>query len=107
MAKFCGIIGYSMTIETSPGVWEDKIVERKHYGDVLKKAFRWQKGEGINDDIAISNDISIVADSFARKNIGYMKYVKFMNATWSISSMELEYPRIKITLGGLYNDEVE
>lgn len=105
MAKFCGMIGYSITTETSPGVWEDKIVERKYYGDTLKRAYRWQSGEGLNDNVTISNEISILADAFMKENLGLMKYIRFMGSAWEISHAEVEYPRIRITLGGLYNEQ--
>ena len=45
MAKFYGVIGYAIQVETVPGVWEDQIIERNYRGDVLQNMNRWQSSE--------------------------------------------------------------
>ena len=103
MAKFFGKIGYAETIETTPGVWEEKITEREYFGDLIRNTRSLQSGEQLNDDINISNEISIVADPFAYENFHSMRYVEFMNAKWKISSIEVQYPRLILSVGSLYN----
>ena len=103
MAKFFGKIGYAETVETTPGVWEEKITEREYFGDLIRNTRSLQSGEQLNDDINISNEISIVADPFAYENFHSMRYVEFMNAKWKISSIEVQYPRLILSVGGLYN----
>lgn len=103
MAKFFGKIGYAETIETTPGVWEEKITEREYFGDLIRNTRSLQSGEQLNDDINISNEISIVADPFAYENFHSMRYVEFMNAKWKVSSVDVQYPRLILSVGGLYN----
>ena len=103
MAKFFGKIGYAETVETTPGVWEEKITEREYFGDLIRNTRSLQSGEQLNDNINISNEISIVADPFAYENFHSMRYVEFMNAKWKISSIEVQYPRLILSVGGLYN----
>ena len=103
MAKFFGKIGYAETVETTPGVWEEKITEREYFGDLIRNTRSLQSGEQLNDNINISNEISIVADPFAYENFHSMRYVEFMNAKWKISSVEVQYPRLSLSVGGLYN----
>lgn len=103
MAKFFGKIGYAETVETTPGVWEEKITEREYFGDLIRNTRSLQSGEQLNDNINISNEISIVADPFAYENFHSMRYVEFMNAKWKISSVEVQYPRLVLSVGGLYN----
>ena len=103
MAKFFGKIGYAETVETVPGVWEEKITEREYFGDLIRNTRSLQSGEQLNDNINISNEISIVADPFAYENFHSMRYVEFMNAKWKISSVEVQYPRLILSVGGLYN----
>ena len=103
MAKFFGKIGYAETVETTPGVWEEKITEREYFGDLIRNTRSLQSGEQLNDDINISNEISIVADPFAYENFHSMRYVEFMNAKWKISSVDVQYPRLILSVGGLYN----
>lgn len=103
MAKYYGVIGYAVTAETSPGVWEEQITERSYYGDVVRNSRRIQSSEHLNDNVDISNEISIVADPFAYENFHLMRYAEFMGAKWKISNVEVQYPRLTLTLGGVYN----
>ena len=104
MARFYGTVGYSETKETEPGIWEELITERKYSGDVLKISKRWQSGESLNDDLVINNEISILADPFAFNNFHNIRYVEWMGAKWKVSKMEIQRPRITLSLGGVYNE---
>ena len=105
MAKFYGKIGYAETKETKPGVWVEQITERSYYGDITRNSRRLQSAEQLNDDININNEIRIVADPYAIDNFHSMRYVTFMGAKWKITNVEVSYPRLILTLGGLYNGE--
>ena len=104
MPKFYGPIGYAETKETAPGVWTEVITERYYYGDVNRNTRRLQTSDKVNDDINVSNEISIVADPFANGNFHAMRYVGFMGAKWKISNVEVQYPRLILSIGGLYNE---
>lgn len=103
MAKWYGKIGFNETVETEPGIWEPKIVERQYFGDLVKNTSRFQQSGGVNDNITISNSISIIADPYANENFHNMRYVEFMGTNWSITNAEAQYPRIILTIGGVYN----
>lgn len=103
MNKFYGKIGYAITNETTPGVWVEQIVERSYYGDVIRNIRRLQSSENLNDDINVSNEISIVADAFANQNFHSMRYVEYMGTKWKVSSVEVKYPRLILSIGGVYN----
>lgn len=105
MAKWYGIIGYAETVETERGIWENRIVERPYYGDVNRNTRRLQNSSSVNDDINVANEISIVADPFANENFHAMRYVEFMGAKWKVSTVEVQYPRLILTVGGEYNGE--
>lgn len=106
--KFFGKIGFNQgTVETRPGIWKPKILERKYYGDILRNNRHFESGKQINDNINIDNQISILADPYANDNSSTMIYVTFMGAKWKISSIEVQFPRLILTLGGLYNEEDE
>ena len=105
MAKFFGKIGYGpMLIETVPGVWEQQIVEREYFGDLIRNTRRLQSTDQVNDDINISNEISIVADPFAYENFHSMRYVEFMGAKWKVTNIEVQYPRLILSVGGVWNE---
>lgn len=103
MAKFYGAIGFAELRETVPGVWEEQIVERNYFGDIIRNTRRLQSGDQLNDDVNISNEISIVADPYACHSIYAMRYVSFMGAKWKVSNVEVQYSRLILTLGGVYN----
>lgn len=104
MAKFYGPIGYSVSTEVRPGVWKDTIEERNYYGDLIRDTSRWTASQdSTNDDLTINNQISIVADPFAENNFHSMKYVRFMGANWKITSVEPRFPRLILSVGGVYN----
>lgn len=103
MAKFYGVIGYAETKDTGSGVWREEITERTYFGDVGRNTRRLQSSDHINDDINIANEISIVADPYAYENFHSMRYVEFMGAKWKVSNVEVKYPRLILTIGGLYN----
>lgn len=105
MAKFFGTIGFNKgAVETSPGVWEQQIVERQYYGDLLRNSRRLQPTDQLNDNINVSNEISIIADPYANTNFHSMRYVEFMGAKWKISNIEVQFPRLILTLGGVWNE---
>ena len=105
MAKFYGKIGYANTVETKPGVYEEQIIERSYYGDLIRNTRRLQSADQVNDDINISNEISIVADPYATNNFHTMRYAVFMGTKWKISNVEVSDPRLILTLGGVYNGQ--
>jgi hypothetical protein len=103
MAKYYGKIGYAETVETAPGVWTEEITERTYFGDLIRNTRRLQSSDKVNDDINIANELSIVADPYAMNNFHTMRYAEFMGARWKVSTVEVQYPRLILTLGGLYN----
>ena len=107
MPKYFGKIGFMVTKETKPDVWEEDIEEREYSGDVLKVQKRWQGSEHLNDDLAISNRLSILSDPFAYNNFHSIRYATWMGAKWKVTSVEVAYPRLLLDLGGVYNEQNE
>lgn len=103
MAKWYGVIGYGETVETSPGVWTDQITERYAKGDVIRNTMSPQNANQVNYDIRISNSISIIADPYISNNFHNIRYVTYMGTKWTLSTVEVKYPRLILTLGGVYN----
>lgn len=103
MAKFAGKIGFSETVETSPGIWTSEIIEKNYVGDVLNTSLRYKKETQINDNITLSKRISIIADIFVNNNLHSIKYVTYLNTKWLITEIDIQYPRVILTLGGVYN----
>ena len=105
MNKFYGEIGFAITTEKSPGVWIEKITSRNYYGDITRSTGRMQGSDRVNSDVNLAHTLSIVADPFAFNHYGQMRYVAFGNTKWKVESVELAFPRLIITTGGVYNGE--
>lgn len=103
MTRWCGVIGYAETIEIEPGVWSEEFTERKYYGDLLRNSRKLQGSQQVNDDITISNQISILADPYAVQHFHAIRYAELFGTKWKVSSVEVQYPRLILELGGVYN----
>lgn len=103
MAKYYGIVGYEITKETEPGIYEETIIEQPYYGDIIKNSRRTQDPGKVNSDVNISNQFSIIADPFANNNFHSMRYIEYMGVKWKITEVEVQYPRLILTVGGIYN----
>ena len=103
MARWYGCIGYANTVEIRPGVYEEELTARNYYGELGRNTRRLQTGDQLNDDINIANELSIVADPYAINHFHSMRYAEFAGAKWKITNVEVKYPRLILTLGGVYN----
>ena len=104
MAKWAGVIGFlDETKETAQSVYKEEFIERKYYGDVVKNNRRLVTADKVNDDISVQNQLSIVADPYAMNHFYSMKYATFCGAKWKVTDVQVEHPRLTLTLGGLWN----
>lgn len=102
MTRFCGKVGFATTVETAPGVYKQQFVERLYYGDVNRSMRKFEAENKVNDNIGIANELSIVADPYAYENFHAIKYVWFMGQKWKATTIEVQYPRLKIQIGSLF-----
>lgn len=109
MAKFVGEIGFSYENEDADetGVWDQHVIERHYHGDIMNATYKWNDNQKVNEDLNISNKFSVVADSFAMKNLYNMLYVKWNGVKWKIITTELSSPRLILYVGGIYNGQTE
>ena len=105
MSKWFGKIGYTVTAETEPGLWEETPVEREYFGDMTSDRRKRQSSGEINTNLSLANVISIIADPFAYKNCSNMAYIEVMGTKWTISDIEVQYPRLILTIGGVYHGD--
>ena len=104
MARFFGEVGYVDTITTAPGVKSERIIAKRNYrGNVIRNTRRREPGEGLNDDITVNNSISIVADEYADFHFMKIKYVEWAGVRWTVTTVEVQRPRLILSLGSVYN----
>lgn len=102
MAKWYGKIGFAETTEVEPGIWAGS-TERPYYGDIIANRWKRQNSGEVNDNINISNNISIVADPYAMNHCSTIAYAEFSGTKWKVTDVEVQYPRLILTLGGVWN----
>lgn len=105
MAKWYGKVGFATTVETEPGIWKNKIVEESYFGDLLSNFRKLQNSGEVNDDVNIANKISMVADPFAVNNFHAIRYAEYLGTNWKVTDVEVQYPRLILSLGGVYNGD--
>lgn len=104
MARFAGRLGFAIGKETAPGVTTETIVERVYFGDLTRNKHSNNDSVGVNGEITLQNQVSIVADPYVFENYFAIRYVNWQGANWVVSSVDVDqYPRVTVTLGGVYN----
>lgn len=102
--KFNGMIGFVKTEETAPDVWTEVATEKPSYGDVISTSGRWQGINGsTNDEVKLNQSISVLLGPELFEMIGLIRYVKWYGEYWKVESITPGYPRITLTLGGVWN----
>lgn len=105
--KYHGKVGYFETVETKPGLFEEKLTFREYYGDVIRNTKRDSSGSRVNDTITISNQISIVADPYAREHFFSIMCIEWQGALWKVTEVEVQHPRLVLSLGDIYHENME
>jgi hypothetical protein len=103
MARYHGNIGYGEPVETAPGVWVDQIIEYLYTGDVVRNIRSLREGEQLNPNLSVQNSISVVADEYAYEHFFAIRYVEWAGILWTVSAVEVQRPRLLLTLGEVYH----
>ena len=105
--KWHDVVGFSTSVETSPGIWTDQIVEKPYYGEFQERGSRWQSNSNsVNDDKGLINmTLSIVADAFAVQKFHQIKYAIWMGVKWKVMNVKISRPRLIMTLGDVWNED--
>lgn len=102
--RFYGVVGYGETVEVRPGVYEDTITERPYFGDVVRATRQDRENDdSVHNTLYVQNSISIVSDGYADEHIFAIRYVEWAGRAWTVTSVEVERPRLLLRLGEVYN----
>lgn len=104
MAKTVASVSYCVSREIEPGVWDDVKVEIDYPAEFTRLNSRWTTNtDSTNDNISLNSQISFVADAFANANFAIIRHVNVYGVEWKVTNVEVQHPRIILTLGGVYN----
>ena len=101
--KFVGNVGFETLVEVRPSNWQSVIVERKYKGDMNRVSRRLQSSDKVTDDVALNNEIEILADAFAFENFSNIKYVVWLGTKWKVNDITIRPPKLVLDMGGVYN----
>jgi hypothetical protein len=110
LAKFAGLVGYVTEEETIPGIWsivEHTVMMR---GDIIRAASDnmndLKVGTSINkiySDIFLSHRVTLMGDQYAFDNYMRLQWVMINGKKWKASSVEIQRPRLIISIGRLWD----
>ena len=101
--KFYGNIGFAVTKDMGDDIWKEVITDKKYAGDVLRLQRNRDSGEHINDGLRINTQISVLMDPWFQDHLSGLRYVDYLGTKWIAESIDIQSPRINITLGGIYH----
>lgn len=104
MNRFYGMVGFVSSEEDPPdsGVWVEKVVEKRYYGEFLSSGYRRDDNQVINPNIQLSNRVSLLTDPYAFKHMSYIAYVVIAGTKWAVSSIEFQGKRLICSFKGIY-----
>lgn len=103
MARFYGKVGYGEAVDQGNGVHEELVTYRWYSGDVVRNTRRLENGDKVNDNLSVSNSISIVSDTYANEHFHAILYAEWAGTLWKVADVEVQSPRLLLRLGGVYN----
>lgn len=105
--RFYGAVGYATSVEATPGVWTDVITEINYFGDVIRATRRldppFSVPPTLNSNLSLENQFSVLADAMAYDNFRNIRYVRWENTNWTVTSAEIVRPRLTLTIGEPWN----
>lgn len=105
MGKMYTKIGYAEQVEVERGIVKEEIVERPYVVEVIRLSRRMESSGYINDNVNVNNEFSVLADPYALNHFHNMRYIKLWGQPWIVNNVTVEYPRLKLTVGGVYNGD--
>jgi len=70
---------------------------------VVRDARRLSEADNVNKDLSTSNSISIVADAEANEQYFAIRFVEWGGVVWTVTEVEVQFPRLILRLGEVYN----
>lgn len=100
--RFRGHIGIqSEAIEIQPGIYTSEIREVLINGDIYPRKTTWPESK--MSGASLNMILSILTPETTDIKFSEIVYVEYESEKWSVVGIEHERPRVKLTLGGIYN----
>lgn len=97
-------VGFGSNQELEPGIYDDVLEEKTYYGEILENRRSFDQGTTLSGDVKITNQFSIMGNTYLFDNLEKIRYVRYRNQLWTVTVDE-GYPRVTFNLGGLYHGQ--
>lgn len=102
--KYYGLIGFGTTVsEADDDAYKEEIEARPYMGDVVRHTYNMQSSDKLTKDVQVNMQISILADEFAVNFMHLIRFAEWRGVKWQVTAVEPQYPRLLLSLGGVYN----
>ena len=106
--RYKGRIGFAITAPREEGsdIYDPTIVWKTYKGDAPRTMVqRRDSTEGVNENIDLSQTISIVMDTFLSRNYLHICAIEFAGEFWNVKNIQIKTPRLELTIGGVYTGD--
>jgi hypothetical protein len=102
--KFRTIVGFGFNQEVEDCEWEDVVEEKTYVVEQKKNMQRFVTGATTSGELKITNSYEIVGNSYLFEHIDDIRYLVLKGKRHIVETAELiDTPRVKVTIGGIYN----
>jgi len=108
MAKASGVLGYVIEVtDDETGITSTEPTEVRVKGDMLRNNPRVSYPDNVNGQLTMSMSFSFIADQFAIKNATSIRYLIINGQAWTVNTIQILRPRLRVELGGVYNGKTK
>lgn len=101
--RYSGKFGFAVPTETVPGVWKDVVTERDYIGDVVQRTETFSVADSVIPQYRTTTSISVLCDGVLKESYKGLRYVEYMGENWVAASVVMQWPRIIVYIGEVYN----
>lgn len=105
MGRYSGSVGVITSIESpaGSGIWIESPTEYEVFGDILTNNQYANPGENANPDVRMNYRLSLIPWTYDLNALLSIRYATYAGKRWSVTTVEVAFPRITIGLGEVYN----
>lgn len=104
--RYAGHLGVSEEVETSPGVWENRITEQEVLGTMKTLTETHASEDNVHPNVSSTRSVVVGALGIGPQDHSSIKYITHVGKRWTPSSIVDEPPNIRVYFGEEYNGPI-
>lgn len=82
---------------------EDVITERDYLGDLIQRTEAFTVANSVLPEYRTTTSVSVLSDGVLAENYMNLRYISILGKNWSVASAVLQFPRLIVYVGEVYN----